>query len=696
MICFQVLFFWPAASLVNAAEFVQDGQDVTDIDPSDKEDDAETETGEIGHFEMDEVVVTATRQADQIRNIPKNVTVITSDDIAQAPSNNVVDLLAREANLNLRSFFGSDKKAGIDIRGMGDTYVSNVIVMVDGMRLNSPDLSGADYATVPLNRIERIEVVRGAGSVLYGDGAVGGVINIITKKGEREPELMLYSSYGSYDTYDGRASFGGRVRDITFNVNADYYDSDGYRDNGYLRKKDGGIHLGYELSESVALSLAAAIHDDAYGLPGPVNKEDMDSRDKRTKTDRPDDFGQTTDERYSGGVEIDLDKWGIFNMQGSYRKRDNPYIMGFTPLLTKEEQTDTIDEKAYQLTPGYQVTYRVGGLEHRFQCGMDYFKTDYEREELSKNQIKNSKVETRDWFLNNEWHLPGDFILSAGYRKSRYEGRFRDDKYESQFIPNPDPPPPFLILPPAWVRGETTKEIWKARAFDVGLTCLLNRDTSLFASYSRSFRYPNVDELADADNDLHPQKGLHIDIGARHRVSGFMETSITLFQIKIEDEIYYGEDPSTGGWFNRNYDDKTIRRGVELDIKVYPLEDLFLWANYSYTRAKFDESGKFIPLVPRHKAGIGLEWQIMEPLLLSATGTLVGSRYDGNDQSNNLYEKLASYQVVDAKLSYEYKGVKVFAGVNNIFDDLYATSAYSEYYYTMPTCNAYAGVAWRY
>ena len=117
-------------------------------------------------------------------------------------------------------------------------------------------------------------------------------------------------------------------------------------------------------------------------------------------------------------------------------------------------------------------------------------------------------------------------------------------------------------------------------------------------------------------------------------------------------------------------------------------KDFFLWANYSYTQAKFDESGKLVPLVPRHKAGIGMEWQILEPLSLSVTGTLVGSRYDGNDQNNNLYEKLEFYQVVDAKLSYEYKGGKVFAGVNNIFDNLYTTSAYSEYYYTMPTRNA--------
>ncbi len=132
---------------------------------------------------MEEVVVTATMIEEPIREIPKNVTVITREDIEQASSNNVVDLLAREANLNLLSFFGTDKRASVDIRGFGATGVSNVVVMVDGFRLNPPDLAGPDFSSVPLDQIERIEIVRGGGSVLYGDGAVGGVINIITKKG---------------------------------------------------------------------------------------------------------------------------------------------------------------------------------------------------------------------------------------------------------------------------------------------------------------------------------------------------------------------------------------------------------------------------------------------------------------------------------------------------------------------------------
>ena len=135
------------------------------------------------HFQLDEIVVTAGKVEEPVKKTPRNVTVITAEDIAEAPSNNIIDLMSREVGINVRSLQGSDRQAVIDIRGMGATAASNVVVLVDGVKLNSPDLSGPDLSSISLDQIERIEVVRGSGGVLYGDGAVGGVVNIVTKKG---------------------------------------------------------------------------------------------------------------------------------------------------------------------------------------------------------------------------------------------------------------------------------------------------------------------------------------------------------------------------------------------------------------------------------------------------------------------------------------------------------------------------------
>lgn len=629
-------------------------------------------------FELEEIVVTATRIDEPVKNIPRNVTIITSEDIEQAPSNNIVDLLARESGMNLRSFFGNDKQAGVDIRGMGDTFVSNVIVMVDGVKLNPPDLTGPDLSSIPLDRIERIEIVRGAGSVIYGDGAIGGVINIITKKGQKEPETRLYSSYGSYDTFDSRVSHRGQIENLRFNLNADYFDSDGYRDNGYLRKKDVAGQVGYDFGDRVTLTMSASRHEDVYGLPGPVSKEDMESKEKRTLTDRPDDFGETADRRYVGGIEIDLDKWGRVKAHRGYRYRDNSYIMGYNPLITRQDQTDSIDEDTKSFDLGYDTSYRTGELEHHFQCGLDHYQAEYVREELSKDERKNGDVESLGFFLTNDLSLTKDLVFRLGYRYNDYDGRFRTDQHQ------------LFGSVKRWVNGTVSNKQWTNHAEEAGLVYSWRPDTTLFASYATSFRIPNVDEFAQGEEGLRPQEGSHIDIGGRYHLKGIMEFSLTLFQIRIDDEIFFDQDPQV----NRNYDDKTVRRGVEADVRVYAADSLYLWGNYTYVKAEFEERGTTVPLVPEHKASIGMEWRILEPLVLSIAGTYVGPRFDGNDQNNDRFDKLEGYAVFDGKLIYKDKGVRIFVGVNNIFDEFYSTVAYSETYYPMPARNFYGGMEW--
>ena len=633
-------------------------------------------------FELDEIVVTATKDKQEIRDIPKNVTVITSKDIAQATSNNVVDLLAREAGVNLKSYYGHDKFSSIDLRGMGATSTSNVIVMVDGYRLNASDLSGPDFSSVPLNQIERIEIVRGAGSVVYGDGAVGGVINIITKKGTVEPEARLYSSFGSYSTYDQRASWQGAIKNLFLNANAGYYDSNGYRSNGYTRKKDAGLNLGYYLKDYLFFNLNAAHHEDSYGLPGPVSKEDVDSTQRRKSTKFPDDSGDTKDQRIMGGVEIELANLGHLKINGGYRFRDNYYIMGYNPLLSKATQESHIYERSKNFDCKYDISFPLLGFDHKLLCGIDHFKTRYYREELSGKKRENSEVENIGIFFMNQCSLTKKITLTYGYRHNSYRGKFRHDELKK------------IGSAQVWLNGEIRSKKWKKNLFDTGIVYSFAPVFSLYANYATSFRIPNVDEFAAADEDLAPQKGKHLEIGSRHNFMDKLEITINFYQIIIDDEIYYGRDPVTGASLNRNYDDRTVRRGIEAEFKIYPADCLYLWGNYSYTSAKFDTRNTQVPLVPRHKITAGLEWQITDHLVLALTGTRVGSRYDGNDEQNCLYSKLDAYEVVDGKVSYTCKGFKIYAGANNVFNELYSTVSYSETFYPMPTGNYYGGVEW--
>jgi outer membrane receptor protein involved in Fe transport len=165
---------------------------------------------------------------------------------------------------------------------------------------------------------------------------------------------------------------------------------------------------------------------------------------------------------------------------------------------------------------------------------------------------------------------------------------------------------------------------------------------------------------------------------------------VSLFYFEIDDEIYFDADARV----NRNFEDTTQRYGVETSLKYYPTDRLYLWGNLTLMEAQFKQSGDKVPLVPNFTAKLGMEWRIFDPLLFALTGTFVSSQYDGNDFTNDRFAELAPYQVFDAKLTYEFRKITLFCGVNNILNELYETVAFSESYFPMPTRNYYAGLAW--
>lgn len=629
-------------------------------------------------FEMDTVVVTASREEEAISDIPRNITVITAEEIEQATSSHVVDLLAREAGVSLRGLNGSDKSATVDIRGMGARASNNVIVLIDGVRQNSSDLSGADFSSIALNQIERIEILRGSGAVLYGDGAVGGVINIITKSPTDNPERSLYLSYGSFATLDTRASLRDRVKGIGVSLNAGYFDSDGFRNNGFLTKGDLSIKLDYETQQQTTLWVSGSHHQDEYGLPGPVPFADAKSGEKRSQTRAPNDEGETTDQRVGAGFKMQGKKWGTLSAAVGYRVRENPFILGYSSLRSTDDQTSEINEDARTVDLRYTKDYTLFKKTHQIQLGLDHYSSRYIREERPSGPRENSAVEDLGLYLTNQWQLSPSLDANWGYRHNRFDGQFRTDAY-----------PSFGSSVQRWVNGDETDKQWNNDAYDIGLSWQVSSDVTLFGSYATSFRVPNVDELAEAEPGLKPQTGKHIDIGVKGFLGDAVEYSATLFQARIEDELYFSE-------VNRNYDEPTVRKGIETYIRWYPTPRYYVWANYTYISARFEDSDHRVPLVSEHQVAAGVEWQMTDTLLMAMQATYAGEQFDGNDVENDSFEKLDAYTVTDVKVTWERDAIKLFVSINNLFDAYYATAGYSENYYPMPDRNIYGGVQWRF
>jgi iron complex outermembrane receptor protein len=187
-------------------------------------------TGAEETMQLEEVVVTATRAEEEIEKISSNVTVITREEIRKSTATTVQDLLRNEEGLIIRDLYGTGTKSTVDMRGFGRGI--NTTVLIDGKKVNNIDLSGVDWNLIPLENVERIEIVRGGGSVLYGDNAIAGVINIITKKGRKlKPEIELDARIESYSGNKEHFTVRGAAERLSYFLLLKRRETDGYRDN---------------------------------------------------------------------------------------------------------------------------------------------------------------------------------------------------------------------------------------------------------------------------------------------------------------------------------------------------------------------------------------------------------------------------------------------------------------------------------
>jgi len=673
---------------------------------------------------LDEIVVSAPGPARALRQLPYGVTVITAEDIERSPAATVSDLLSREANLNLQSYFGGSRYSGVDMRGMGATATSNVLVLVDGVKLNENDLSAPDLSTIPLAQIERIEILRGAGGVRYGNGAVAGVINIITRGGRpNRANLDLFAKGAAYGTTELRAAGSYGLDTVTASINVSRLKTDGYRANGGEDARDGAFEL--QLFPTgpfrfLEVFLRAAKHHDDIGLPGPVSAAAMASGEAaRRATAAPFDRSSVEDRRYTSGVRADFGRAGQAELQVSHRDRDNPYIIGYSPLRSIESQQSRIASDRRDIHARYDLPLSLFGLEHSISVGherqsADYLRTEGGREVLDLATQRFGSVESRSSYAAATIQLPLALTINGGARTSRFETEARDLRYNRgdcqtvfdtvlvDILPGPG-----VLLRPVQVPRQincvdryrlqkTQGGQWRNDASEIGLTWQPTLQLTVFGGLAKHFRNPNVDELLLAASDLRPQSGETYQVGTRFTPGSGWEFSATAFRMTIQNEIYYGRDPRTGAQVNRNFDLPTERTGTELEARWRRSDRFALRANVGYVDARFDGADTFVPLVPRLSASAQVEWSPYPKVRGTLAMRFVGERIDGNDFTNVANQRLSAYTILDTAIRYELGVATVTAGINNLFDKVYSTLAYSETYYPMPGRNAYVSLRLRF
>lgn len=622
---------------------------------------------------LPEVSVTATRSEREVDQIPRNVTIITREDIQALSPLSVTDVLKTVAGVTVRDYTGTGALASVDLRGFGETGALHTLVLVDGRRVNQIDLSGVDFTTIPVENIERIEILRGPASVLYGDSAVGGVINIITRAGQGKPKFKLQSQYGSYELWGLRGYTEGSVDKLGWFVSARHDSTDGYRQNSETRLQNLTFNTRYDAGQGWGFLLDGAVNKTHYSLPGGLNQEEYD-RDRR-QSNSPNDWGEKKTGIIRGQVSKDWGAGGVLTTDLSFRSQRNESELGGW----HDARRDT-DIRTWGILPKYVLNHLIGSLANRLTLGLDYYNTsmDTDKFDLSgpKEESIEYKVATLGPYFLDELNLTEKLMLTFGarYQKADYD----------------------LTLKPVDQASASNDYDDSQTAWTLGLTYTFMPGTKAYARVSRTFRYPTVEEYVTygAFNQLDPEKGHNYEVGGEWTFMPGGRLALAFYVLQMQDEIAYNKDTMT----NENLDD-TEHKGVEASLVVPVHKILSLFGNVTYQENKFTagpDDGKNIPLVPDWKASAGVKLNLPQGF----TGTLqlnyVGERPFGNDRANE-FSKMDSYITVDLSLNYIWKRYKFFLNANNLLGEKYATWAYaSSYgysYYPEPERVVWGGVA---
>jgi iron complex outermembrane receptor protein len=661
--------------------FAEDGEDASDVID----------------VRTDEVVVTATRFPEQedVKR-PVNLTVITRQEIEASPARTVPEVLSGQVGIVPSDLFGNNgANTNIDLRGFGVTGGQNTLILVNGRRVSDIDLSGVKWSAIPLSSVERIEIVRGSGSVLYGDGAVAGVVNIITRSPSGENSRATVGlRYGSFDTREAKVDATLLKDEYGLNINAYTYSSDGYRENN--ENDDSSLKFDLRragVSNDVSLRVGADRQD--IRLPGGrrvqpsagINELEADRRGTST----PLDFA-TRDGGYATLALSSRQDIGLIDAELGYRQKEQTSFFEFGGFPDYRET----DLGVWSLTPRMKIPADLFGRENQLVVGLDFYSWDYQLDVSNDpanigTPINKVRATQRDYayYLHDILKLTDAAQLSLGWREQWQKIKATDD-YDATV--------PGGAFGSAAPDGE---QDLREHAYQLGLRYELTTSWSMLASTGRSFRFATIDEIYEFSPTfqrefqfLRPQTAQNIDIGLERRWNAQMLRA-TLFRIDVEDEIHL--DAYSTGIGNTNLP-PSRRRGVELESAL-SLAEVSLGATFAYTEAKFLEgtfdgfggpiniAGKTVPLVPRHKVSAYAHWMTSEKSFLTVTFRYVSEQFMDNDEPNDFGTKIPAYSVVDLKYSHDIAKWRLGAVVNNLFDEKYyayavrslATDAYNAY-----------------
>lgn len=618
---------------------------------------------------LGEIVVTANKYETSASNIPASVTVIGRDqlDAENFPNQDIGDALRSVPGITLRRAY-APFPAYANIRGAG--YESTVYLV------NGIPTDWQISQTLPVEIVERVEIIRGPASALYGANAGGGVINIILKQGKDKPETTVKSGVGSFDRLRSVLSSEGKVNQFQYALAGYYEEADGTN----IVKNN--VNPGTHMIDDCDYDKKGAVFNTAYTFDNQAKAGFFyNFFNNRYTRGRPYVGG---DWDYNmAGASYDQKIGEALNIHAYAALRTDDYLHlydnGGTNYGPKQKRFMDYDETPVEL----QATLALG-MGHVLTTGLFYNNQttdqDYKAWATGNQLYENRfKVQTLAGYLQDVWNITDAMILTSGLRYDHWKNY---DNHFSNFV-TPDP-------------EDRTDDNVSPR---IGLRYNFTQGTSVWTNYGMGFKTPTSEQLYDdrtsggnprePNPNLKPEKTHSYEAGIGQAFGKRFQTELVGFYNETDDKIM--------SWFNASnvYVNKNIGKsrsyGGEFAMTYSPLENLSVNANYTFNIATIEENpqdktleGNDLPFSPKHKANIGVTYGHTGNFSLSAGLRYLSRQYsnDANTKTNANGEDV----MMDDSYVVDVKGVKHFMvqwgplkridlslSVDNIFDEEYRT-----------------------
>lgn len=601
--------------------------------------------------ELPVVVVSATRSEQSSITTPASINVITRKEIETSAASNLSEILRGQAGVQVFDLYGDAGSTVVSLRGFAENANSNTLVMVDGRRLNYTDTRAPDLSYVSLNDIERIEIIEGSAGVLFGDQAVGGVINIVTRKPE-EFNAAIELQLGSYS----RKGISAYISDVaengfSYKLNAEAYMTDNYRDHN--EHSHVGIS-GYVDQEYSRGNVFAEIQklDDNLELPGALIQSELDADRRQINNGFVDDFSNTDAIVKRIGIKHAVnDNWS-FEAEATKRQVDQDIEQSFRD--SPSGATGYSDRDLDSVNPRLIGVFSVENGEALVTIGVDREDGDFKLfipNAFGAAQLNNDQ-DIKSAYAQIVIPLNKVLTTTFGARKSRVDNDISDT---GTFT--------FPVI------NEEIKD--SVTVAELGFKLKTSASSSLSLRMDENFRFAKIDEFSLAGGVLlETQEGTSWEASYNNDL-GKSNYKLSIYKLDLENEIFY--DPSAGAWGANINLDKTVHNGIMFDYANKITHSTAVSFNYTYTDAKIKAgsfSGNDISGIADNLASIGVthdyddNWQFY--------GEIIGvdDKYAQGDNANT-QEKIRGYAVTNVAASYKYKMWRLTARINNLMNKEY-------------------------